>query len=224
MKHTKKPIVNPFPVINPLDEKSTPTKRKISWKIKAPILLVLAIALIAGVNAFFNTYYLISPIKFQNPFRVRGYEYPITIKESELDKIIKEEIDKGKAEIKKETSMIVKPVQAQEPDVDIVVPIKKYTYTNYSKLEHYDEIIAYLKTIYTNWEDAAELTAREASFNPHVINSIGACGLPQALPCSKMKCELTDIKCQLDWQKEYVSDRYGTITKALDHSYKLNWY
>lgn len=126
---------------------------------------------------------------------------------------------------------IINPIVVEAKEVTPTITptpkkTKKYTYTKYSKLEHYDEVISYLKELYVNWEDGAELVARESSFSPHVVNSIGACGLVQSYPCHKMKCPIDDtgVKCQLDWQKEYVKGRYGTITKALDHSLLKNWY
>lgn len=83
-----------------------------------------------------------------------------------------------------------------------------------------------LKEMYgSEWRYAAELIARESSFNPGAINpTSGACGLSQSLPCSKMKCELTDIDCQLRWIGEYVANRYGTFEKAIAWHNENNWY
>lgn len=76
-----------------------------------------------------------------------------------------------------------------------------------------------------NWMKYAQLIADESSFNKHAINpTSGACGLAQALPCSKMKCSLEDVDCQLDWIGEYVEDRYGTIDRALYHWQIKGWY
>jgi len=80
------------PIINPFDESNIKPKKH--WKIKTLILFVLVIAGIIGLNIFFNKFYLVSPIIFQSPIRNRGTEYPINIKESELDKIILESIEK----------------------------------------------------------------------------------------------------------------------------------
>ena len=90
-------------------------KRKITWKIKAPAILILIIVGIVYINAFFNKYYLVSPIQFQNPIRTRGTEYPILIKESELDEMIKTEVDKAKAQLSSIENSIITPVKAQEP-------------------------------------------------------------------------------------------------------------
>lgn len=75
------------------------------------------------------------------------------------------------------------------------------------------------------WTKYAELIARESSFNPQAINpSSGACGLGQFLPCSKLKCDLDDVNCQLKAIESYVLARYGSIDKALLFHDLNNWY
>jgi hypothetical protein len=76
-----------------------------------------------------------------------------------------------------------------------------------------------------NWMKWAQLIADESSFDKFAINpTSGACGLAQALPCSKMKCNLNDVGCQLNWIEEYVNDRYGSIERALYHWQIKGWY
>lgn len=59
------------------------------------------------------------------------------------------------------------------------------------------------------------LVQHESGFRPDAVNaSSGACGLGQALPCSKMPCELTDVDCQANWMLDYVERRYGTPNDA----------
>ena len=71
----------------------------------------------------------------------------------------------------------------------------------------------------------AELIARESGFNEYAINvGSGACGLGQFLPCSKLKCDLSDVDCQLDAIEEYVVRRYGTIEHALVFHDVMGWY
>lgn len=87
------------------------------------------------------------------------------------------------------------------------------------------EVAAKIKNLYSDWPSATELICKESSFNPQAINrSSGACGLHQALPCSKMNCSLDDVDCQLDWGKNYIASRYGTVTKALEFHLKNGWY
>lgn len=83
--------------------------------------------------------------------------------------------------------------------------------------------------IYNKWgvegRKWAELMSRESSLNPEAINpSSGSCGLPQALPCSKMKCDLSDVDCQLEWIEDYVAQRYGDIDTALAFHSEKGWY
>lgn len=44
--------------------------------------------------------------------------------------------------------------------------------------------------------------------------SSGACGLGQALPCSKMPCSLQDYACQDNFFTNYMLARYGTWENA----------
>lgn len=61
-----------------------------------------------------------------------------------------------------------------------------------------------------------QLIINESGCRPDAVNpSSGACGIPQALPCSKMPCTLQDPVCQLKWMNQYVKDRYSTWEGAL---------
>lgn len=66
---------------------------------------------------------------------------------------------------------------------------------------------------------------RTTAMNP----SSGACGIPQALPCSKIinKCGSnwrSDYKCQIDWGIGYIRGRYGSPNAAWQHFLSHNWY
>lgn len=55
----------------------------------------------------------------------------------------------------------------------------------------------------------------ESGNNPGAINaSSGACGLGQALPCSKMGCSLSDYDCQDRFFTGYAMARYGSWENA----------
>jgi len=69
-----------------------------------------------------------------------------------------------------------------------------------------------------NWEAWETLGNNESGWNPFSVNpSSGACGIPQALPCSKMGCENWDYKCQVEWMAGYIEDRYTNPNGALKH-------
>jgi len=77
-------------------------------------------------------------------------------------------------------------------------------------------------------DDAAiKLLERESHCNPTAHNPTSeAAGIPQALPHSKMGCELTyeDAVCQITWFYNYVVARYGDYETALQHSLDFSWY
>jgi hypothetical protein len=52
----------------------------------------------------------------------------------------------------------------------------------------------------------------------------GACGLFQALPCSKMGCSLSDVACQVAWGTNYMVSRYGSTANAVAFWKANHWY
>lgn len=66
---------------------------------------------------------------------------------------------------------------------------------------------------------------REASWNPNAVNkSSGACGLAQALPCSKIGDGWNDPVTALKWMNTYVHQRYGGWSQAVSFHDSHNWY
>lgn len=75
----------------------------------------------------------------------------------------------------------------------------------------------------TDMVNAAELIRRESGCNPNAVNpSSGACGIPQALPCSKLGT--SDPVQQIKWMQDYVIRRYGSWAGAVQFHDKMNWY
>ena len=67
----------------------------------------------------------------------------------------------------------------------------------------------------------------ESGWNPNSVNKkSGACGIPQALPCSKIKNVegSNDWKAQIRWGIKYINYRYKTPCKAWEYFKKKNWY
>lgn len=69
---------------------------------------------------------------------------------------------------------------------------------------------------------AGTLAMRESSCNEHVVNSIGACGAFQSLPCGKWGATGTDEYYR--GAINYANSRYGGYNQALAFSYANNWY
>lgn len=71
----------------------------------------------------------------------------------------------------------------------------------------------------------AFIYAHESGNNPAAINaSSGACGLGQALPCSKLPCTLTDYACQDAWFTNYALQRYGSWAAAYAFWVAHSWW
>lgn len=77
----------------------------------------------------------------------------------------------------------------------------------------------------SEWDSADFIISKESRWNPHAINKTsGACSLFQFLPCSKLKCELQDIKCQAHAGASYIKNRYGTPSNAYNFWQIHRWY
>ncbi len=75
------------------------------------------------------------------------------------------------------------------------------------------------------WGYADWLVQKESGWNPNARNvSSGACGLAQALPCSKVPGNPLDPVNSLNWMNGYVNGRYGTWEAAVQHSRQKGWY
>lgn len=67
-----------------------------------------------------------------------------------------------------------------------------------------------------NWDGLYSLWMKESGWNPNSINNgSGACGIPQAYPCSK----ITDKSAagQIKWGLDYIAGRYGNPAAAWAH-------
>ena len=71
------------------------------------------------------------------------------------------------------------------------------------------------------------LWTRESNWNPNDVNkSSGACGIPQAYPCSKIKQSegSDDWQAQIRWGLKYISARYKNPCAAWNHFKNHKWY
>lgn len=67
-----------------------------------------------------------------------------------------------------------------------------------------------------NWDGLYSLWMKESGWNPNSVNNgSGACGIPQAYPCSK----ITDKSAagQITWGLNYIKGRYGNPAAAWAH-------
>lgn len=66
----------------------------------------------------------------------------------------------------------------------------------------------------------------ESSWDPNAVNpNGGAYGIPQILPSAHPDVHLqNDPRGQIKWLLDYVEDRYGGPTQALDFKVREGWY
>jgi uncharacterized protein YabE (DUF348 family) len=114
----------------------------------------------------------------------------------------------GKVASKKE----VKSETVVEPVTQVEVVGTKVMYANDAIQLGYDMAAARGWTG-EQWDALYKLWMKESGWNPNSVNrSSGACGIPQAYPCSK----ITDKSAagQITWGLNYIKNRYGTPTAA----------
>ncbi len=75
------------------------------------------------------------------------------------------------------------------------------------------------------WGYADFMVQKESGWNPNSVNrSSGACGLAQALPCSKLGPNWSNPVVSLNWMDGYVNGRYGGWEGAYTFWQKNRWY
>lgn len=76
-----------------------------------------------------------------------------------------------------------------------------------------------------SWGYADFMVQKESSWNPDALNpSSGACGLAQALPCTKIPGQWNDPVNALNWMNNYVNGRYGGWSEAHSFWLRNSWY
>lgn len=74
-----------------------------------------------------------------------------------------------------------------------------------------------------NWNALYVLWMHESGWNPRAYNrGSGACGIPQALPCSKIPDK--SAAGQIKWGLDYIQRRYGSPSAAWSHWRQKHWY
>ena len=92
----------------------------------------------------------------------------------------------------------------------------------------YEQVIKRGWTI-EDYNNLVKLWQKESNWNAKARNKrSGACGIPQAHPCKKMKKYgkdyKTNCKVQIRWGLDYIKKRYKTPTKAWQHFKRKRWY
>jgi hypothetical protein len=73
------------------------------------------------------------------------------------------------------------------------------------------------------WRALKVLWSEESGWQWWARNPSGACNIPQALPCSKIRDPNSPIS-GIRWGVGYVDERYGTPVAAYAHFLAYGWY
>lgn len=167
------------------------------------------------------------------------YSEPVIAKNKTSNIKIAKSIKKAKKKAKKvvkKTSQKKKKVKSAKKKVVKAKNKKKTTYKKTTRVRYnVGEIQSYAHQLVLSygWTEAdyqalVLLWYRESSWNPYAVNKkSGACGIPQANPCSKASKGTdykTNWKTQVKWGLNYIKKRYGSPSEAWSHSQSIGGY
>jgi uncharacterized protein YabE (DUF348 family) len=116
-------------------------------------------------------------------------------------------------------------VTTQEPTKEVVVVGAKSRVAPYTGGGSKDEWLTAAGIPRESWGYADSIVQRESGWNPNALNaSSGACGLAQALPCSKVPGNPFNPVDSLKWMNGYVNGRYGGWAGAYNFWQANHWY
>ena len=163
---------------------------------------------------------------------VRQGIVPVVAKKSTTKEKNTKKVEKLPSKSKKKVVKKKKTTKKAKKVVKKKKTYKQTTHVKYNKSElqsyAHNLVISYGWSEY-DFECLVKLWNRESSWNPNAVNKkSGACGIPQSLPCSKMKSMgadyRTNYKTQIKWGLKYIANRYGNPANAWKHSQKTGWY
>ena len=108
--------------------------------------------------------------------------------------------------------------------------VQAKTYTKKQCKQYaYNQVIKKYHWSIRDYNDLVKLWQKESGWNARAYNKRSkACGIPQSLPCSKMKKYgkdyKTNCKVQINWGLHYIKKRYKRPSNAWKHFKKKHWY
>lgn len=190
VKQRKRVLRNPL-----VKRKNLPVLKKLGLALSITVLAALLYAAIAG-----HTYEAKQQVKLQQTY--------IQLQKTRNDLLhVKAS---GQQEQQKQTQQI-QQLDQQLQSAQQQLSAKKAN----------DAAVAYAAALPTSYHSdnwyMDFIFQHESSNNPQAINEIGACGLGQSLPCSKLSgvCGWpAGVDCQVQWFSNYAVQRYGSWQNA----------
>lgn len=196
------------------------------------LVIVGIIAIISGLIWFYFLQFRTNEAKLEADIRVKQSQ--IQLKTTEIQKLNGStlELQKQAEQLLKDKEQLTKDLQAkraeQERIASLQIPVTQTARAEVIAVAlpsgSHTDWMAQAGIPEDQWGATERLVQRESSWNPNAYNSIGACSLVQALPCSKIPGDWHNPVDALKWGNGYVVARYGTWNAALAHSYAVNWY
>lgn len=116
-------------------------------------------------------------------------------------------------------------VTTSEPTKEVIVVGSKSRVAPYTGGGSKDEWLSAAGIPRDQWGYADSIVQKESGWNPNALNaSSGACGLAQALPCSKVPGNPFNPVDSLKWMNGYVNGRYGGWAGAYNFWQANRWY
>ena len=193
----------------------------LKWGFRYLIIIVILGAIaIAVPNVMIDKELQPSEVQEEIPLQEAVKEEKVEVKKVEKAKKTKKKTTK-----KKTTKKVVNKQKKSTPRKAILNV--KASVTEMKQYAH-QLVLSYGWSEY-DYECLVKIVNHESGWNPNAVNkSSSACGLCQALPCSKMASAgadyRTNYKTQLKWMMGYIKGRYGTPAKAWAFWQKHHWY
>lgn len=185
----------------------------------------ISIVVILALIILFTSWYFIS--KFYDEHKV-VFQQPVSVAVRPPILIVKRLIyrDPPKAEF-----IDVNPLTTPQEIMDNIKNHKSFEYAQPVSLATIsrDTIKALIKNKVmqkwgeASWKDIDYILTNESNYDPYIVNKeSGACGLFQALPCTKLPS--LDITDQINWGIDYIEKRYNGADKAVTFWKANKWY
>lgn len=154
--------------------------------------------------------------------RVLGYKEVRAVGKTGLQNVTYEIVIKDGKEVARTK---IAAIQTQAPEKQVVVVGTKLVTMPYTGGGSKSDWLAASNIPQESWGYADFMVQKESSWNPNALNaSSGACGLAQALPCSKIPGQWNDPVNVLNWMNNYVNRRYGSWAQAYSFWVANRWY
>lgn len=119
-----------------------------------------------------------------------------------------------------------KQIEITIPPVELAVETPAYDLRNKDDLKKFAKIKVAEAFGDSQWEAFDKVIENESGWEVGIKNKVTgkACGLAQALPCSKLGDAYGDPEGELQWAIEYCKDRYHTPKEAWAHWQVKRWW